>query len=454
MNLNTTLSTALQGLYASTAGLQTANNNIANANTPGYSRETVSLAANAPDSTGVGTGVTVTGYQSIRDQLLQSQIMQQTQTQTGANAELGTLQQVQTIFASSTSDIGSQMSTLFSSLSSLSTDPTNTSLRQAVLTAGSNLATSFNTASSSLTSLQGSLNSQVSTDADQINSLAKQIAALNPQIAQKNDVGQDAGTLQDQQDQLVTSLSKLTNVAITQDSDGITVTTGNGTPLVVGANSYPLTTTTGSDGKVYVLDTNGQDISATISGGDLGGTIQARDTAIPSVLNQLDTLASEVGNAFNTAQAGGYDSTGAQGKNFFNIPSGSTAGAAAAITLSLKSANQIAASSDGSAGSNGNLANFAAIQSTALSSGNTPTQAYAALVYNVGSLTATANTQYTATTASLQQLSDQQSSVSGVSVDEESTNLIRYQQAYEAAAKVINTVSTLFSVTMDMIPTS
>ncbi len=453
MNLNATLSTAVQALMASTAGIQVTNNNISNANTAGYSRESVVLASAPPDSSGVGTGVLVEGYQSVRDELLQGQIVQQTQSQGSANAQLSTLQQVQTVFASSTSDIGSQMSTLFSSLSSLSTDPSSTTLRQAVMTAGQNLATSFNRASSSLTSLQTSLNSQVTQDVSQINQLSQQIAALNPQIAQQTASGQDAGTLQDQQDQLVLSLSKLTGVAITKSDDGITLTTGNGTPLVIGSNSYNLQTTTGTDGMVHVLDHSGTDITATITGGDLGGTIQARDQAIPSVLNQLDTLASQTATAFNAAQAKGYDATGAAGTKFFNIPS-TTTGAAATISLAISDPKQIAASSDGSSGSDGNLAAFEAIQTSKLPSGQTPTDAYSSLVYNVGTLTSSANTASVATTASLQQLNDQRSSVSGVSIDEESTNLIRYQQAYEAAAKVVSTVSTLFGITMDMIITS
>ena len=453
MSLTTTLSSALQGLFASTAGLQTANNNIANANTPGYTRELVTLASAAPNSDGSGGGVSVTGYQSVRDELLQRQILQQTQAQGGANAQLGTLQQVQTVFASSTSDIGSQMSTLFSSLSSLSTNPSSTSQRQAVLTAGGNLATAFNNASNAVTTLQTSLNSQVSDDISQINALTQQIAALNPQIAQKNATGQDSGTLQDQQDQLIASLSKLTDVAVTASNNGVTLSTGNGAPLVVGANSYTLGTTTGSDGMTHVLDQAGNDITSSLTAGDLGGTVQVRDQAIPQVLSQLDTLASQFANAFNAAQGSGYDATGATGTAFFTMPA-TTSGAAGAIRLALTSPSQVAASSDGTSGSNGNLASFAAVQSSKLPMGQTPTEAYASLVYTVGSLTSSANAQSTATTASLSQLNDQLSSVSGVSIDEESTNLIRFQQAYEAAAKVVSTVSTLFDVTMNMIDTS
>ena len=450
MNLNATLSTAMQALSASTAEVQVTNNNIANANTPGYSRESVVLTAAPSYGTGMGTGVLVEGYQSVRDELLQGQILQQTQSQGSADAQLSTLQQVQTVFASSTSDIGSQMSTLFASLSSLSTNPSSTTLRQAVLTAGQNLATAFNGASSSLTSMQASLNNQVSQDVSQINSLTRQIAALNPQIAAKTAAGQDPGTLQDQQDQLAVDLSKLTGVSVTKSDDGITLTTENGTPLVVGSNSYNLQTTTGSDGMVHVLANSGADITSTLTGGDLGGTVQTRDQSIPGVLDQLDTLASQTAAAFNAAQSKGYDASGATGSKFFNVSS-TVAGAAATLSLALSSPKQIAASSDGSTGSNGNLTAFAAIQTSKLPSGQTPTDAYSSLVYHVGTLTSSASTAAVATAASLQQLNDQRSSVSGVSIDEESTNLIRFQQAYEAAAKVVNTVSTLFGITMDMI---
>ncbi len=450
MNLNATLSTAVQSLFVSSAEIQTTNNNIANANTPGYTRESVSLSESLPDGSGLGTGVELTGYQSVRDELLQGQIQSQTQSQSGATAELNTMQQVQTVFSSSTSDISTQMSALFSSLSSLAATPSDSSLRQSVLTAGQNLANTFNSASTSLTSLQTSLNSQVTQDVSQINKLTQQIAALNPQIQAAQAKGQGAGTLQDQQDQLVLSLSKLANVSTTKTENGITLTTGNGTPLVVGTNSYALQTTTGTDGMTHVLDTNGVDITSTIQGGDLGGTLQARDKDIPAVLNKLDSLANDVATAFNTAQAKGYDVNGTAGVNFFSIPS-TVAGSAAGIKVSLTDPSQIAASSDGTTGSSGNLSSFADIETSKLAtSGDTPVNTYANLVYQVGTMVSTANTTVTATTSSLQQLNDQLSSVSGVSIDEESANLIRYQQAYEAAARVVNTVSTLFSVTMNM----
>jgi flagellar hook-associated protein 1 FlgK len=171
------------------------------------------------------------------------------------------------------------------------------------------------------------------------------------------------------------------------------------------------------------------------------------------LLNQLDSLANQLGSAFNQAQASGFDLNGNTGSSFFSVPA-TVSGSAAGISVALTSASQVAASSDSSSGGAGNLTAFSAIQNTDLPSGSTPTDTYANLVYQVGSITANATAESTATTASLQQLNSQLSSVSGVSIDEETTNLIKYQQSYQAAAQVINTVNSLFATTINMMTIS
>jgi flagellar hook-associated protein 1 FlgK len=450
--LSSALSSAVQSLNADTGALQITNNNIANANTPGYSREVPVFEEAAPTDEGnssVDNGVVLEGFQSVRDQLVSSQIQQETQAQGSANAQLASLQQIQPTFTTSTQDIGTETSALFASISSLSTDPTSSASRESVLTAGQNLAQAFNTASSTLTSQQAGLNTQVTQDVSQINQITQQIAALNPQIAQLTATGQDGGTLQDQQNQLVLSLSALTNVSVTQTAEGETLTTGNGTPLVEGSQSFALQTAPNSAGMQQVLDQNRDNITASVTGGDLGGSIQTRDQTIPGLLTSLNTLANQFGTAFNAAQAKGFNQNGTAGGNFFNVPS-TIAGSAADISMAITNPTQIAASSDGSAGSNGNLANLTAVQTTALPAGQTPGDAYAGLVFQVGSLTSNATAESNATTASLLQLNDQLSSESGVSIDEESTNLITYQTAYEAAARVVTTIQAMFTVAVAM----
>ena len=149
------------------------------------------------------TALSSRAFQSVRDQLVTSQIQQETQAQGGANAQLASLQQIQPTFTTSTQDIGTQMSALFASISSLSTDPTSSASREGVIAAGQNLAQAFNQTSTTLTGQQAGLNTQVTQDVSQINQITQQIAALNPQIAQLTATGQNGGTLQDQQNQLV-----------------------------------------------------------------------------------------------------------------------------------------------------------------------------------------------------------------------------------------------------------
>lgn len=455
MSLTSALSIATQSLFNATAEIENSNNNIANANTPGYSREIVELQSIASGWSGgipqAGGGANLLGFQSVRDELLQRQIQSETQTQGQSNAQSAALAQVQPLFATSTQDIGTQMSAFFTSLSTLSTNPQSATAREGVLAAGQNLADAFNSVSGSLSQQQTALNSQVTSDVSQINTLTSQIAALNPQIASATSQGKDPGALEDQRDQLVQSLSKLVGVSETQTEDGITLTTTSGTPLVVGSTADALQTTTGADGMQHVLDAQGNDITAGLSGagGDIGGTISVRDSSIPQLQNSLDTLANQFANAFNAVQAQGFDQNGNAGGNFFTVPA-TVAGSAASIKVALTNPNQVAASSDGSAGSNGNVQAMLNLQSAALPSGQSPVDTYASIVYSAGNMASQAQATSSATSSSLMQLNAQLSSVSGVSIDQESADLVQWQQSYEAAARVISTVQSLFQVTMSM----
>jgi flagellar hook-associated protein 1 FlgK len=454
--LNTALSIASGALSAQEAALDTVNNNIANATTPGYSREIVdfSSAGTTQDgSVAIGDGVEVTGITSVQDQLLNVQLQQTTAAQASASAQSNVLSSVQDYFSSNTSGVGSDLSTFFTSLSALSSAPSNSADRQTVISDASALVGSFNSTAAGLTSTQTGLNIQVSGDVTQVNSLTAQIAALNPQIQASTAGGSDGGTLVDQRTELEQQLSALIGTSITTTPQGDTITTGNGSVLVAAGQSYALSTGTGSSGTTQVLDSHGTNITDAITGGDLGGSIQVRDTTIPGLLSNLDSLASGFGTAINAAQSSGYDLNGNAGTALFTLPS-TVSGSAAGIALATTNGSAIAASSDGSSGSNGNVAALTSVQNNALSGGLSPTGLYAALVENVGNAASQADTQSTALQSSLTQLTNQQSSVSGVSIDEESSNLIRFQQGYEAAAEAVTAINSLFTTTIDMLSSS
>ena len=449
--LNAALLIGVSGLEASQGALDATSNNIANVNTPGYTREEALLSESPENENGneiTGGGVNLLGLQSIRDELLNLQIQQQTSMQSAADTETASLQQVQTYFNPTGTDIASALSNFSSSLVQLSGNANSSSAQQAVLAAGQNLAAAFNTTANGLTGAQTAADQQVPETVSQINTLTQQIAQLNGQLAQVP-AGENGGTTQDQLDQAVQKLAGLTNISVTQTNNGETITTANGTPLVEGNQSFSLQTATGAGGQEVVEDSNGNDITSAITGGTLGGSLQIANQTIPGLLTQLNTLAGQFATAFNAAQTAGTDSNGNPGAAFFTGTTDPNT-AAADISVALTSPSQIAISSDGSAGGNGNIANLSAALTTALPSGQSVAGAYSSIVFNVGTAASNASTQSSAIGDSLAQLNNQQGSVSAVDIDEETTNLLRYQTAYEAASRIVSTVQVLDNATLNM----
>jgi flagellar hook-associated protein 1 FlgK len=449
--LSTALLIGIGGLDAAQGALDATSNNIANVNTPGYTREVAQLSE-SPESDAnnqvTGGGVTFDGLMSIRDELLNMQIQQQTSQQGAANTEYSNLQQVQAYFTSTGTDIASALTAFSSSLVELSGNSSNSATQQGVLAAGQNLAAAFNTTANGLTSAQTAANGQVPDTVSQINSLAQQIAQLNGQLAQVP-AAANGGTTQDQLDQAVQQLAGLTNVSVTKTNNGETITTGSGTPLVIGSQSFSLQTATGPGGLQEVVDSNGNNITSTITGGTLGGSLTIANQVIPGFMTQLNTLASQFATAFNAAQAAGTDSNGNPGAAFFT-GTANLGDAAANIGVGLTNPAQIAISSDGSAGGNGNIANLSVVLTSPLPSGVSPENAYAGLVFNVGTAASNASTQSTAIGDNLTQLNNLQGSVSAVNIDEETANLLRFQTAYEAATRIVSTVQVLNNATLNM----
>jgi flagellar hook-associated protein 1 FlgK len=444
---------AVHALMVQQSAISTTSNNIANVNTPGYSRQVPVLSEATPENeAGItyGTGVNLDQISSIRDRLLELRINDETQRQGDAQAQLGSLAQVQSLFSDTEHGLGTDLTAFFNSLNQLSTDPTSIPQRQAVLTAAGNIASDFHNTVTQLTNIQSNLNLSVTQAVNQVNTLTPQIAALNTQIAALQKLGQDAGSIEDQRTVLIKQLSTLTDVAVIQSDEGYTLTTSNGSPLVVAGHSYTLQASADSTGMQHVYS-QGDDITSTMQGGQISGFIAVRDQVIPQVVSSLNDLAGGLATNFNAAHQGGFDLAGNAGQNFFGTATG--AGAAANFSVQITDPTLIAASSDGSAGSSGNLNQLQAVQTQALPSGTKPLDLYSQIVFNVGNATAQQQAKSDASDVSLQQLNDQRGAVSGVSLDEETTNLIRYQHAYAASARVISVVDQLTQVLLNMMGT-
>jgi len=446
------LSIALSSLIANQQALETSANNVANVNTPGFSRQRPVMIAGDPVVLGrlsFGTGVVMQKLESLRDPILELRLNQESQTQGQLDSTLSALQQVQVTFSGTDSGIGDAISKFFDSVQQLSTDPTSLSLRQGVLTAAGNLATSFNTASHNLQTQRSNLDLNVVQTVGEINTLTPQIAALNQQITTFENVHQDASALIDQRGALIRQLSSLVDVSVIQTEHGITLTTSNGTPLVAQERSFQLTTQIAAGG-IHKIFAGTVDITGLIPAGKLGGLLDVRDNRIPALQASLDQLAAGLATALNTTHRSGFDLNGTAGTDLFVPPAAGGAGAAAALSVAITDPTLLAASSDGTPGSNGNLAVISAVHDQAVAAGQKPLDFYSRLVFQVGSDTANAAADLSASQLILRQLEDQRASISGVSLDEEAANIVRYQTAYQAAARVISTVNTLLDTAVNL----
>jgi flagellar hook-associated protein 1 FlgK len=319
------------------------------------------------------------------------------------------------------------------------------------LSAAQNLAQTFNSTANNLSQLQQNADLTVTQSVNQVNNLTSQIANLNSQIGSATATGQNAGTFIDQRDQLINQLSGLIDVSTIDAGNGaVTLTTSSGASLVVGNQSFQLTTQMNPATGFQDVYSQGADITSGLTGGALAGAIQARDQTIPSILSSLDSLASALGNSMNSINKAGTDLNGNAGGNFFAVPSGGSSGAAATISVAITDPSKIAGSLNGSVGDNSNINAMLAVQNQSIVNGETPLSAYSNLVYQVGNDVSTAQSESTSAQAMVQQLQNQIGSVSGVSINEESVNLVQYERAYQAAAQVSAVINTLTAAAINL----
>ena len=450
-SLTGTLWVALGALHAQQAGLQTTTNNVANLNTPGYSRQRPILEEADPvlqSGLAIGQGVQIKGIESLRSDLLELQISNETQQQGDAQAYVNCMNQVQTLFPEDQTGIGAQISAFFQSLNSLSANPSDLTLRQSVLTAAGDMASAFNNVATQLTQVRQQLNLQVKQQVQQVNQLSQQIGAINAKLAAVSSAGQEYSSFLDQRSALVQQLAGIIDVSQINDGCTLTLTTKQGAPLVVDAEAFPITTAVDASGMEHLYSSQGADLTTRISGGSLGGVLQARDDSIPSLQSQLDSLAEGMVGALNSAHHLGTDLNGDAGADLLTPVTG--AGAAASMRVALDDPRLLAASSDGSSGSNGNMANLSAVANQNVTNGLTPSGAYANLVFQIGLSVSNGTTEVEASNAMLQQLKQQRSSISGVSLDEEAANLLLYQRAYQAAAEAVTAVNQMLETAINM----
>jgi len=463
--INTALSVMTGALDADQEALNVVANNVANANTAGYTEETPNWKQNAPTEVGgisIGDGVTETGATSRRDRVLEERLDQQQQLASASGTRLTALDNIQALFtpdsgssSATAGDIGSDITGFFNSFSSLESDPTNNALREQVLSSASTLAGDISSAASSLNTQSAALDQEAPGVTSQVNSLTGAIAQLNLEI-QSTSPDADAGTLEDQRQQDLGQLGQLIGVnQVTTENNGLSVTTTSGQLLVSEGQSFQLST--GTVNGVTHSFLGGGDITSGLAegGGELGGYLTARDVDIPGALGSLDQLAFGISTAVNAQNNAGTDLDGVPGTagnplNIFSEPA-QAAGSAAAMSVVMTDPSQIAAAGAGKgSGDNSNAIAIANLASQTVVNGQTPIDYYSSFVSTLGSTVAAVQTENTAQNASVTQLQTQNNALSSVNLNEEAAAMSKLETSYQAASQVFALLNTIMTSALNL----
>jgi flagellar hook-associated protein 1 len=463
--INSALSIMGGALDADQEALSVVANNVANANTPGYTEETPDWKQNSPiDVNGlqIGDGVSETGATSQRNRVLQERLDQQQQLASASSTRLSALNNVQALFTpdsgSSTStagDIGSDITSFFDSFSSLQSDPTNNALREQVLSSASTLAGDISGAANSLNGQSAAINQDATGIASQVNSLTGAIAQLNVQI-QSQSPDADAGTLEDQRQQDLSQLSQLIGInQVSTENNGLSITTTSGQLLVSEDQNFQLTTGTVNGATDFFV--NGADITSQLAsgGGQLGGYLTARNVDIPNALSSLDQLAYSISTQVNAANNSGTDLNGITGTAanplyIFNEPA-QVGGSAAIMSVTMTDPNQIAAAAAGNGtGDNSNAVAMANLAGQSVVNGQTPINYYSNFVSTLGATVSEVQTANTAQNASVTQLQSQNNALSGVNLNDEAAAMSTLESSYQAASQVFNLLNTIMTSALNL----
>ena len=477
------LEVARRAILAQQYQMNVVGHNIANASTPGYSRQRAHLVATAPTESGsgglLGTGVIVDSVDRLRNRFIDTQIRSSNDAYGQASQENQILNQMQATFNELSPDdnvngLSGTLSTFFNSWLSLTTHSEDPVSRNTLMLAGQNVTNQFRRLNTDMSTLRGSLRDEIQSKLDRINTLSSEISTINVQLTAASVSGANTGDMRDTLGTKLDELSSLANISVNEAANG-TVSVMMGSSLIAdsgGAHTLKMTagpsaTIDGSSYDQIKLMTD-MGVDAGLTGGETGGLLKSYNTTIPEALGRLDRLAEALVSEVNKAHATGYglQEPPKTGINFF---SGNDA---ASIAIDLTDTSTGAA-----AGSNPDIANIAT-SSVAGASGNDiasliasafdrrslTTSGGASLLggqslssyYNqsvtkVGSAINSSDTVMYSQEQVLTQLNQQRDSVSGVSLDEEMTNMIKYQRAFDSAAKLISTADEMFQTLLNMV---
>jgi flagellar hook-associated protein 1 FlgK len=428
-----------------------AGQNMANVNNPAYADEQLVVQEASPLETSAGeegTGVEAVSITSMRDALLDAQIAAEGSVTGSLTSQQSALQDAEaylneelssTSSSSTTSPDGltADLSSFFSSLQTLSTNPSNISDRQAVIQSAQQLTEQFNEVSSGLNTVNNDLNSSIQSGVTSANQDLSQIASLNQQIMEAQNSGGTADQLVDEREKTIEDLAGYVNLTTSAQSDGAVNVSIGGVTMVSGDTTPDsLEAVINSNGQASVQAQKAGAFTDPLTGGSIEGSLTTQTGALAALQSSINTLASQLINQVNNVYPGGFFS-------------GSDAGS---IGVSDTDPSDFQAGTTGKPGDNGVVLAMLNVADEALPALNNQTlsQYYSQAVGSFGSSLQSVNEQLSNSTSVAQMLATQRDSASGVDTDTEMTNLLQFQKAYEASAELVTTVNEMLETVVTM----
>jgi flagellar hook-associated protein 1 len=455
----------------SQTSLQTVAHNIANKNTEGFSRQRVDIVANEPIGEGklrIGSGARAGRVTRTNNEYLEKQIEREG-TQMGfvdGRADLmGRVEQVYN--EQQNKGLNQYMGSFFNSFRELSNNPESIATRTLVKESGDFLAKNFNHVTKQLGEIQADADFRISAKVGEVNQLTKEIAQLNTRIAGVEVTGAPANDERDRRDKLVKDLGNKVNIRYGESKSGeLTITAGNTAILVSGSTACSLdVASTGKrvdkkEGNFDIFykanpDSTPVNVTKQFTGGELGGYLQVRDDIINKSIGQIDELAYHVATEVNKAHVEGFDRYNKAGQLFFEQPLGveGAAGNLAVAKAVKEDVGRIAAAATPDAPGDNRVANVvSALEYQQVLNDNTSTfdDYYNGVVGKIGVETERANNDQSSQKDVMAQLKNIRESISGVSLDEETTKMIEFQKGFDASARLIKTADEMMDTVLNL----
>jgi flagellar hook-associated protein 1 FlgK len=464
MGISSILNTAKTALLAQQTAIQVTSNNIANVNTEGYARQEAVLAEQTPTPTDIGllgNGVQVTSVISHFNKYLNTALAKEITSSEEQKTYEQYFSRIESVLDENNTNLTSNITVFFNAWQDLSTDPTSTTSRLNVQTSGANLANGIRDMYSQLQNMQSEVDDNISQKVDDINDILNSLSELNGQITSLKVNGQESSSFVSQRAQLVQKLSAIVGIQSFEDAEGALTIMVSGKTVLSKETVFELKAEkSSSDDNFYRITWDGNtsssvDVTDLISGGSLKALLDLRDNQLPNFMGTVDDLAQSLITQVNDIHSTGYAANGATGINFFQ---GSTDAYALTFNLSdeVKADSQYIAGTSSAANPTDNdialaISDLGSASLTIGSSNSTYAGYGAAIASRIGSLAQNATDLSEYHQNLLTSIKSQVDSISGVSIDEEMSNLIKFQYAYQAAARLLNTAEAMMDSLLEVV---